>query len=116
RVALVAPLLAGCSLIYNPNNLPDPRMIDAAMVDTNACAVQVDGVSPTTIDEGQGDGGSLPALVVLHGNNFVNTGLHVELKGPGGMTVPLAPVTDAVASPDTTYLAFTVTAHVDDTV
>src|SRR5215510_13391561 len=114
RVAFVAPLLAGCSLIYNPGNLPDPRTIDAAVVDSNACAVQVDGVAPATIDEGQGDGGSLPALVVLHGNNLVNTGLHIELKPPSGKTVPAMPVTDAVASSDTTYVAFTVTVPADD--
>src|ERR1041385_6744057 len=114
RVAFVAPLLlAGCSLIYNPNNLPDPRVIDAALVDANPCALVIDDVAPKIIDEGQGAGGSLPALVVLHGNNIVNANLKVELKAKSG-TVHLSPVTDAVASTDHTYAAFTVTAAVDD--
>src|ERR1051325_1731701 len=113
RVAFVAPLLAGCSLIYNPSNLPDPRSIDAAVVDANPCALVIDDVAPRTIDEGQGAGGSAPALVVLHGNNIVNANLKVELKAKSG-TVHLSPVTDAVASTDHTYAAFTVTAAVDD--
>ncbi|HEX7835815.1 MAG TPA: hypothetical protein VF469_00050 [Kofleriaceae bacterium] len=112
-VALGVPALAGCSLIYNPNNLPDPRIIDAAIVDSNACALQIDSIAPLFINEGQGDGNSLPALLVLHGNNFVNANLKVELKAPDGVTVLLEPIADAVASADTTYLAFTVTAHVD---
>jgi hypothetical protein len=112
-LALGVPALAGCSLIYNPNNLPDPRIIDAAIVDSNACALQIDGISPQFIDEGQGDANSPPALLVLHGNNFVNASLKVALKAPDGVTVHLEPVRDAVASADTTYVAFTVTAHVD---
>ncbi|HEX3765328.1 MAG TPA: hypothetical protein VHW23_41815 [Kofleriaceae bacterium] len=111
--ALIAPAIAGCSLIYNPNNLPDPRSIDARVVDTNPCALVVDSVAPTVIDEGQGDHGSAPALLVVHGNNIVNKSLQVELRPPAGTTVMLQPVTDALASPDTTYLAFTVTAIVD---
>jgi hypothetical protein len=114
RVAFVAPLLAGCSLIYNPSNLPDPRAIDAAVVDANPCALVIDDVAPKTIDEGQGAGGSAPAVLVLHGNNIVNANLKVELKAKAATTVHLSPVTDAVASADHTYAAFTVTAAVDD--
>jgi len=110
---LLAPALAGCSFIYNPNNLPDPRMIDAAVVDANPCALTVTGIAPATILEGQGDSGSAPALLVIRGDNIVNTNLKVELKSHDGSTVPLAPITDAVASADHTYVAFTVTAHVD---
>ena len=114
RVACVAPLLlTGCSLIYNPNNLPDPRLIDAAVVDANPCALVIDDVAPKIIDEGQGAGGSVPALVVVHGNNIVNANLKIALKAKNGSTVHLSPVTDAVASFDHTYAAFTVIADVD---
>src|SRR5215467_6813261 len=99
-VAFVAPLLASCSLIYNPSNLPDPRAIDAAIPDANPCALAIDAVAPTTIDEGQGAGHSPPALVVLHGSNIVNANLRVALKATSGATVHLSPVTDAVASAD----------------
>ena len=109
---LLASVLAGCSLIYNPNNLPAPRM-DAGIVDANPCALTLTDVAPATVLEGQGDAGSLPAVVVIHGENLVNTALQVELKAQDGSTVHLAPITDATASADHTYLAFTVTAHVD---
>jgi len=114
-VALAAPALAasafaGCSLIYNPNNLPDPRMIDAALVDTNPCALELDGVAPKFIEEGRGDLGSAPALLVIHGNNIVNANLRIEVTGAA---VHIEPITDAVASADHTYAAFSVTARVD---
>jgi len=112
-VALIAPAVAGCSLIYNPNNLPDPRSIDARVVDSNPCALVIDAIAPSFIDEGRGDHGSAPALLVVHGRNLVNHNLQVELRPPAGTTVQLDPVTDATASQDTTYLAFTVTAKVD---
>lgn len=118
-VAWLAPLLAGCSLVYNPNNLPDPA-IDAAVdaaptppVDANPSMLSVADLSPSMIEEGQGDFGSAPALVVVHGANIVNNNLKVELVAPEGIAVQLAPITDAVASRDASYLAFTVTAHVD---
>lgn len=112
-VAAIAPAVAGCSLIYNPNNLPDPRSIDAAIVDSNPCALMIDGITPSVIDEGQGDLGSAPALLVVHGNNIVSTDLQVELRPPAGKTVHLGPISDLAASHDTTYLAFTVAAMVD---
>jgi len=112
---LLAPALAGCSFIYNPNNLPDPRMIDAAVADANPCGLSLGEIAPAIIEEGQGDSGSPPALLVIHGDNIVNTNLKVDLKSHDGSAVQLTPITDAVASTDHTYLAFTVTAHVDTT-
>ena len=113
-VVAIAPAVAGCSLIYNPNNLPDPRLIDAAVVDANPCALVLDRITPSVIDEGQGDLGSAPALLVVHGNNIVGTDLQVELRPPAGKAVRLGPIRDLAASHDTTYLAFTVAAMVDD--
>jgi hypothetical protein len=113
-VAAIASAVAGCSLIYNPNNLPDPRLIDAAIVDSNPCALVIDRITPSVLDEGQGDFGSAPALLVVHGNNIVSTDLQVELRPPAGKTVRLGPISDLAASHDTTYLAFTVAAMVDD--
>jgi hypothetical protein len=113
-LAVIAPAVAGCSLIYNPNNLPDPRTIDAALQDSNPCALVLDSITPSLIEEGQGDFGSAPALLVVHGNNIVNTDLQVELRPPAGKTVHLSPIADLAASHDTTYLAFTVASMVDD--
>ena len=120
-------VLAGCSLIYNPNNLPDPPVeagiegpipidasIDASAVqDANDSLLSLSDIAPTTIDEGQGDGGSLPAVFVIRGHNIVNSNLKVELIPPDDVAVKLIPVTDALASHDGDYLAFTLTAQVD---
>jgi hypothetical protein len=114
-VGLVASVLGGCSLIFNPNNLPDPRMIDAALLDSNPCALDLVSVSPPEILEGQGAAGSAPAVVVVHGNNIVNTNLRIALAATDGTTVRLDPVTDIAVSADTTMLAFRVVAQVDET-
>jgi hypothetical protein len=116
--ALLVPALTGCSFIYNPNNLPNPPVeagIDAPPLveDANPTMLELLGVSPATIDEGEGDSGSAPALLVIHGHQLVNANLKVELAAPAGVTVHLDPVTDALASHDGDYLAFTVRAHVD---
>lgn len=113
RAALLAPL-AGCSLIYNPSNLPSPEIDAAVVVDTNESLLEIRDISPAVIEEGQGDGGSLPALFVIRGQNIVNANLKVQLVPPPGVTVLLEPITDAVASQDTGYLAFTVIARVDE--
>src|SRR5205807_10558266 len=112
-VAAIAPAIAGCSLIYNPNNLPDPRSIDAALVDSNPCALVLDSITPNAVLEGSGDASSPPAVLVIHGNNIVNANLRVALSAPDGTAVQLHPVSDARASGDTTYLAFPVVAPVD---
>jgi hypothetical protein len=114
-MGLVASVLGGCSLIFNPNNLPDPRSIDAALLDSNPCALDVVSVSPPEILEGQGAAGSAPAIVVVHGNNIVNTNLRVALAATDGTAVKLDPVTDIAVSADTTMLAFRVVARVDET-
>ena len=104
--------LAGCSLIYNPNNLP---RVNDAFPDADPCALLLSDITPKVIYEGQGTGGSAPALLVVRGNNIVNTNLAVELKAHDGTTaVQLTPVASALASSDHAYLAFTVTAPVDD--
>src|SRR4051794_4110564 len=118
--ALLAPVLAGCSLIYNPNNLPAPLidapgMVDAALPpDANESLLTLTDISPQVINEGQGDAGSVPVLFVVRGSNLVSTMLKVELVPPQGKTVLIDPVTDAVASQDLGYIAFTAIARVDE--
>jgi hypothetical protein len=100
-------LVGGCSLIYNTGNIPHPQpdaMIDAPLV---ATALSVKDVSPLRIDEGQGDGGSRPAVLVLHGENFV-PGAQVVISSPASISVM-----QATPSHDGTLLAVPVTAHVD---
>jgi hypothetical protein len=112
-VVAIAPAVAGCSLIYNPNNLPDPRVIDAAVADVNPTMPVVLDFAPLSIDEGQGEGGSLPALLVLHGQNLVNAHPSLTLTPPQGVTVHVDTVGDISVSSGGDYMVFQVVAHVD---
>lgn len=114
-VAAIAPAIAGCSLIYNPNNLPDPRVIDAAIVDVNPAMPVVLDFAPDSIDEGQGEGGSVPALLVLHGQNFVNSNFHLTLTPPQGVTVHVETVGPPTLSTGGDFAVFQIVAHVDGT-
>ena len=134
---LSAPLafgLAGCSLLYNPSNLPNPPdkagaggdgdggVTDAEAIDGPAPPVDADDsmlalsdITPSTLDEGQGDLGSLPQVFVIRGHNIVNTNLQVVLtrSDAGDLAeLKLEPVTDAMAASSHDYLAFTLTSHV----
>ena len=76
HLAKLAPalLVGGCSLIYNPSNINKPpadatdaqmtadAAIDAPMLaDANPADLVIQQISPATIYEGQGTGGSRPA-------------------------------------------------------
>jgi hypothetical protein len=73
--------LAGCSLIYNPANLPDPRtdgdlppdvMPDSEdKLDANSALLSIDEVFPVEIFEGTGTGGSRQGILTVHGMNIV---------------------------------------------
>ena len=78
----------GCSLLYNPNNLPPPNADadDGDGVDADPTKFQVDDVGPHVLLEGQGIGGSRPAILTLIGQGFVE-GVEVELIAPGGEPV-----------------------------
>ena len=78
----------GCSLLYNPSNLPsDPNADDGdAGVDADFTMFEIDDVGPHVLLEGQGIGGSRPAILTLSGRGFVE-GAQVELVAPGGEPV-----------------------------
>ena len=105
-------LVGGCSLIYNSGNIPQ-KQIDALVVDApfdaNASQLMLTDVSPSTILEGQGDGHSRPAVLVIHGANIVS-GAQVTIMGASNIAVDN---TQAAVSTDSTMLAVPVTAHVD---
>jgi hypothetical protein len=69
---LAVALCAGCSIIYNPNNIqPRPDAPLDAVPDADPTMPRIDDVLPALIYEGAGSGNSRPALVVIHGRNFV---------------------------------------------
>src|SRR6185503_10578740 len=121
--AIASTALAGCSLIYNPNNLPGPPSeagIDAPpdappdaeiILDADPTKLELVEIAPSTIDEGQGDGGSRPALVVIGGHQIVDNNLSVEIKADSG-TALLTLGTPIVAK-NGNWIAIAVTAHVD---
>jgi hypothetical protein len=108
--------LAGCSWIYNPNNLPGPS--DAAtdaeiILDSNARLIDALSVVPMTIYEGQGDFGSAPALVVIFGHQFVDDHTMVQIMASTSATAPMLEVGTPVIAKNGNWIAVPVTAHVD---
>lgn len=108
--------LAGCSLIYSPNNLPSPPgeagVNDAEIIlDADPRMLVIDDVSPSTIYEGQGDFGSQPAVVVLHGHQIIDSATTVEITPTTG-AVKLV-VGPPVVAKNGNWIALQVTAHVD---
>src|SRR5512140_507569 len=65
---VVGIALTGCSLIYNPSNLPPP--VDAQPIDANPSMLSLDGAGPQLLLEGQGTGGSRPAILAITGKNL----------------------------------------------
>jgi hypothetical protein len=104
-------LVGGCSIIYNPDNIPTKQ--DAAIIhpDANPAGLMVTSVTPSTILEGQGDGGSRPAILVIQGANFI-AGAQVELMSSGAISL-VVDNSKVQISTDAHFLAVPVTAHVD---
>lgn len=87
-VSLPAALLAGCTIIYNPDNLPpltDAQEVDApidAPFDSNPELLEITGVTPSTIDEGMGAGGGRPVVLTLNGTAIVGEAqVSIDLMG-----------------------------------
>jgi hypothetical protein len=122
-VAIASTVLAGCSLIYNPNNLPGPpgeagtdpppdAPPDAEIIlDADPSKLELVEIAPLAIDEGQGDGGSRPALVVIGGHHIVDSNTAVAITADTG-TAMLTLGTPVIAK-NGNWIAITVTAHVD---
>lgn len=100
-----AVLVGGCSLIYNPSNISKPppdatdgQGIDALMTadaridapplfDANPGMLALEDVAPNVIFEGQGLGGSRPALLVIRGHHIIPDGLSVTIAPSTGLTL-----------------------------
>ncbi|MEO8704074.1 MAG: hypothetical protein ABI867_28745 [Kofleriaceae bacterium] len=101
-LVLASTVLAGCSLIYNPSNLPTPEadaspdsMQDAEIIlDADPTQLELERVSPTTIFEGTGTGGSRKALITVHGKQIV-PGAKISFSIHGGGPATKITVDDA---------------------
>src|SRR4051812_13522120 len=64
--------LGACSILYNPNNLPDPKADAAPDAPTvvDACQLGLEAAGPQVLFEGQGTGGSRPAILAISGRNI----------------------------------------------
>lgn len=88
----IAGGLGGCSLIYNPSNLPAPQgeagvMVDAEIIlDANPAALALTAVSPATLDEGAGVDGSRLALLAITGVQIVPGATVTVARSGGGAT------------------------------
>jgi hypothetical protein len=101
-----------CSFIYNPDDIgtqKDAASIpsDAFVADADPAMLQLDDVGPRVLFEGQGAGGSRPAILTLRGHHFV-AGVQVQLIAPGGepvmfvvdnLNIVVAPGRDVLAVP-----------------
>ncbi len=119
NLAFASTTLAGCSLLYNPNDLPKQAdaMPDMQMVvDANPAALAITSVAPIALIEGQGDGGSRKPVIVIEGTDIAQSGVTVEIvASPGATKVPMITVDAASQEVDAYghHIALTVTALVD---
>lgn len=96
---LCASALSGCSLIYNPSNLPEKGDMppDAAIKDANPALLMLDPMvkSPPLL-EGQGQDGSAPAVLVVFGMHITKSAT-LTVTPPAGSpaTVEVSNVTIA---------------------
>jgi hypothetical protein len=120
NLALATTTLAGCSLLYNPNDLPAQAdaMPDMQMVvDANPAALAISGVAPIAIIEGQGDGNSRKPVIVIEGTDIAQSGVTVEIvASPGATKTPMLTI-DPASQVDVYghHIAVTLTAPVDTT-
>lgn len=112
KLLLVAGVLAqsACSILYNPNNLGEPPAPDAPIdvavdappdmpTDTaidaapdsptdappDAPQISLTSAMPNLLNEGAGNGGSRPALVIITGTNFISPTFTVSPIDDGGV-------------------------------
>jgi hypothetical protein len=118
-LAIGATALTGCSLLYNPGNLPAAAIdagipIDApTLVDRDKLGLT--GAGPHVLFEGQGTGGSRAAILVIMGHDIADDAVvslvPVGATGPG----PLIEIDNdhAVRSLSGTSIAVPVTLPID---
>ncbi len=94
----VAATLGGCSLIYDPSNIPSGRgdapidpPIDArpdaeVIVDSDPGRLELTSVAPAEIFEGAGGGGSRPVVLLIEGTDMASPGTTVAITANAAAT------------------------------
>jgi hypothetical protein len=103
-----ASVLMGCSLLYNPNNLPVP--LDAYV---DPLAAVIDSAGPVILYEGQGTGGSRPAILAITGHNFAPEVTVALVPTDGAGPAPMIEIDSAQMVRGATVLAVPVTLPID---
>ncbi len=120
---LLASSVGGCSLLYNPSNIGTPMdgMPDQPFdspIDGNPALLSLTAAWPALLFEGQGFGGSRPAILVIEGMNIVKQNTMVTIAPTLGETKTPTIVVDNAkleTSADGTYVAVPLTIAVDRT-
>ena len=116
---LLASALGGCSLLYNPSNIPmgTPDAADAPIADADPTMLVLNSAFPSVLYEGTGTGGSRPAVLVIEGAQLVpgNTTVTITKAATAVKTPMIVPDnTKLVVDDDGNRLAVPVTLAVDD--
>lgn len=101
-IFIATPALVGCSLIYNPSNLPerndggiDSRVDAEVVLDADPSKLELTRVAPTLIFEGTGAVGSRQAVLTVHGKQMV-MGARISVAVHGAGPDPLITVADTM--------------------
>src|SRR5436190_23408722 len=86
KLLLLSTTLGGCSKLYDPDRLAKATDAPPPPLDIRPCEMTVTDVTPTTLFEGMGVGGSRPALIVISGRNLVNQNMSVMITVAAGST------------------------------
>lgn len=112
-----ASALTGCSLLYNPNNLPAAVSDAAAPPDLYVLVrpdlLELDAAGPPMLFEGQGTGGSRPAILAITGTNLAEDASVALLPADGQSPAPMIQIDNAHAGHAPGVLAVPVTLAID---
>jgi len=114
---LGASALAGCSLLYDPNNLPASERDAAVPPDLYVLVhpelLRLDAAGPAVLFEGQGTGGSRPAILAITGSNIAEDAAVALLPADGQSPAPLIEIDNVHALHAPGVLAVAVTLPID---
>jgi len=116
-LAVVVPLLGGCSFIYNPDHINkdiDAKVVDTEhVVDVNPAGLTLTYAYPAVVYEGVGTGGSRPAVVVIRGEEIAPSATVTVVPMTGAPTQ--IALNEFKVADDHRWIALSITVPVDET-